>query len=340
MDDFFAVSPRVNRRRLPGDAVLSCRWFDLVAQCRRSAALRATILESKPHLVVSFIDTTNISVLIALRGTGIPVIATEHSDPRLHGIGWRWSLLRRVFYPGAAAVTVLNDSIREWALSLWPRWKAITIPNAVEKPLISRQPAQPRWLGSRNLLAIGRLAPEKGFDLLIQAFANLAERFPEWHLTIIGEGSERAALEGQIARLELSERVHLLGSSKDPWSVLPCVDLFVVSSRYEGFSLVLVEAMSAGLAVVSFDCPSGPAEIIRDGEDGILVNAQNREALADALAGLMANETERRRLGRNARISAERYSPERVMTQWRDLIERVVADSRGRNLRFRRKAIR
>ena len=322
--DHFALSPAVGRRTLPEHAIASCRWFDWRSQRARNAGLREAILWERPRLVISFLDSVNISVLMALSGSGVPVIVAEHTDPRFHDIGWRWSLLRRFWYPRAARVVMLTEGTRQWAESQWPRWRATAIPNAVEPMGDGVESPRPEFFGARTVLAMGRLGPEKGYDRLLRAFADLAGRFPGWKLVIFGEGAERAALERSIADFGLGGRVELPGIVANPGSILPSADLFVLSSRFEGFPMALAEAMVCGVPVVAFDCPSGPAEIIRDGVDGLLVPRDNVDALRAAMARLMGDEAERRRLGERGREVAERFAPERIVGMWRDLIEEVV----------------
>lgn len=324
--DFFLPPPSVDRRFLTNGTQTSCRWFDLASQSRRTAAYRDAVLDSQPDVVISFLDTTNIAILLALRGTGIPVIVSEHIDPRYHSIGWRWALLRRLIYPQAAAITVLTESVRSWAEGLRPRWRVCTITNALEPVDHHEEPIRPHYFGRRNIAAMGRLVPQKGFDLLIKAFASQAERFPEWHLSILGEGSERAELEKAVAVYGLEGRIHLPGIERTPEKILPTADFFVASSRYEGFSLVIAEAMAAGLPVVSFDCPTGPGDIIRNGIDGLLVPQMDIPALADAMARLMGDEGERRRLASRAIEVTERFSSKRILGQWLELIESVLAN--------------
>ncbi|MGZ8245560.1 glycosyltransferase family 4 protein [Methylomagnum sp.] len=325
----YEVPDTVTRIGPQGAAAASCRWFDWSCQRRRRRDLRKTILDTAPELVISFMDTTNVAVLRALSGSGVPVIATEHNDPRMHPIGWRWSLLRRLTYPQASRVTLLTADAAGWAETLWPGWRVAVMPNPVEPPSRPPQAEPPAQFGRHTIAAMGRLVPQKGFDLLIEAFATLAPRFGDWHLVVFGEGAERAALERQIAQLGLEGRVSLPGVVKAPETILPLADLFAVSSRYEGFCLVLAEAMALGLPVISFNCPTGPSEIVRDGEDGLLVPPEDTDALAAAMARLMTDEAERRRLGQNARQAAQRYAPARIMAEWETLIAEVMAEARG-----------
>ena len=143
---------------------------------------------------------------------------------------------------------------------------------------------------------MGRLAPQKGFDLLIDAFSRVAGRHPQWSLQILGEGPDRPALERLIDVKGLAGRVVLAGWEPDPSAVLQQGDLFVLSSRFEGFPNALLEAMACGLPSVSFNCQSGPAEIIRDQIDGILVPPEDVPGLADAIDRALTDEALRRRL--------------------------------------------
>jgi glycosyltransferase involved in cell wall biosynthesis len=323
----YPVSESVTRIGPLGDAAGSFRWFDWRGQRRRRRDLRQTILATHPDLVISFMNTTNVAVLRALSGSGVPVIASEHTDPRLQKIGWRWSLLRRLAYPEARRVVVLTQAVKNWAGKLWPRWRTVAIPNPVELGNNAPLAVRPAYFGAHTIAAMGRLVPVKGFDLLIGAFAQLAARYGEWNLVIFGEGTERAALERQIADLGLQDRVHLPGLVQAPETVLPLAELFVVSSRYEGFCLALAEAMGVGLPVVSFNCPSGPAEIVTDGVDGVLVPPEDVAALTATLDRLMTDEAERRRLGGNAVAAVARYAPARIMALWLGLIDEVLADT-------------
>ena len=146
--------------------------------------------------------------------------------------------------------------------------------------------------------------------------------FPDWGLAILGEGSQRANLAAQIEKLGLADRIQLPGTTASPAATLRSGDLFVLSSRYEGFGLTLVEAMACGLPVIATDCPSGPAEIIHHGHDGILF-LRKTLCLAKAMAGLMSDADERRRLAQNAPAAAQRFNLDDVMRTWEQVIDAV-----------------
>lgn len=317
--DFFVVDPRIHRT-----APVSGGWehygpLDVVGRWRRVARIRRLIRDTSPDVVISHEDVTNVEVLIALAGTGIPVMACEHMDPRCHAIPRQWDVLRRLVYPRARTVVMLTDDLTRWALTRWPRWRAVTVPNIVE-PAPPPAATCPVWLGPRTVIAVGRLVPAKGFDLLLEAFALVSPQHPTWRLVIAGEGAERDALEAQIAATGLAGQAQLVGQVPELRARLPHAGVFVLSSRYESFGIAVVEAMAAGLPVVSFACPAGPVTLVRDGIDGVLVPPQDPASLAAALSALMADPDRRRQLGREARTAAQRYAPEVVMAHWQALL--------------------
>jgi len=176
---------------------------------------------------------------------------------------------------------------------------------------------------------MGRLVPQKGFDLLLEAFSRIADRYPEWSVKVLGKGPLQGQLEAQAESLGLKSRVTFAGVVSDPFPILRAADLFVFSSRFEGFGNALAEAMACGLPVISFDCPSGPADIIRDGMDGILVLAENVAGLAGAMDRLMGNAAERERLARRAPEVLARFSLESVLALWEQVFDYVLPSQKA-----------
>jgi glycosyltransferase involved in cell wall biosynthesis len=293
----------------------------------RIMALRRAIRESQPDVVVGFSVVVNVLTVLATRWLGTRVIVYELVDPSRHNIGLIWSTLRRLVYRLADALVCLTSSSL-MQFQTMTRVRKCVIPGLFAQPAgRTKRDKSSEKRGRRVLVAMGRLVPQKGFDMLLNAFARIGDRHPEWSLTILGEGGGRDELETQIRTLKLEERVYLAGHTSDPLAVLCVSDLFVFSSRYEGFGLALCEAMACGLPVVSFDCPSGPRDIIRHGIDGILVPPEDIDALATALDRLMSDSQERERLASRAPEVLDRFSDHRILALWEQLLEEQTAQS-------------
>lgn len=320
---YYPIDPRVTLRQLglpPRPEV----WHQgLRRTVARARALRRALRAADPELVLSFLTRTNILALLAARGLDRPVIVSERNNPERQRFGPVWTWLRARTYPHADCLVTMTER----ALAALPpaeRPRSRVIPNPVMLP----EGWRPRRDG-RTIAAVGRLVGQKGFDLLLRAFAQVAPAHPDWRLVIWGEGEERAALERQRVELGLEGRVELPGITARPGEWVETADLFVLSSRFEGWGIVVAEAMAAGLPVVSFDCPFGPREMIRDGVDGLLVPDQDVAALAAALDRALGDPSLRARLAAAARVSAERFAPARVMAGWDSVVADVVAARRS-----------
>ncbi len=316
---FYPLDPAVHREPL-GIAGASGSPLAAVANnLRRLRTLRRAIAASRPDAVLSFMDQTNVLVLLATRGLGIPVLVAEHNDPARHPAGRGWEQLRRITYPWAARVVMLTER----AANHFPpaiRRRVAVIPNPIVPPANGAPASDGDGWRGETLVAVGRLDAQKGFDLLLRAFARIAPHHPSWRLVIWGEGPLRPDLEALRDDLGLGKRVVLPGTTDRIHQALDTSDLFVLSSRYEGFPMALCEAMAVGLPVVSFDCPTGPREIVRPGTDGILVPPEDVPALADALDRLMGDPAERRWLAARAPEVLDRFGLEPVLAIWDDVL--------------------
>jgi glycosyltransferase involved in cell wall biosynthesis len=286
-------------------------------------ALRRAVRGSEPDLVVSFMDIPNVLTLLASRGLDIPVIITEHVHPAYHYIGWHWQILRRLVYRHADALVCVSQPLLEWFQSRM-QVRGCVVPNPVGPGPSRKSPLdrQSKDDTGHLIVGMGRLVEQKGFDLLIEAFSRVAARHSNWSLKILGDGPLRDQLEAQVQRLGLTGRVGFTGALADPFIVLRAADLFVFSSRYEGFGNALCEAMACGLPAISFDCPSGPSEIIRSGVDGVLVPSEDVTELAAAMNQLMADSQERLRLAARAPEVVTRFGIDRILGLW----ERIFSD--------------
>ena len=176
---------------------------------------------------------------------------------------------------------------------------------------------------AKRVISAGRYMYEKGFDRLLEAWHLLSKEYNDWHLYIFGN-EDRTPYQLIVDQYDMNDRVHLMPATNDIAEEFSKSSIYVMSSRYEGFGLVLAEAMSCGLPCVSFDCPYGPREIIRNGEDGFLVNNGNVQALALALEQLMDDSELRQAMGLHASQNIIRYSQDTIMKQWLSLFQSMM----------------
>lgn len=291
----------------------------LWANLRRIRAIRREVAAVAPDAIVSFGTTVNILALLACVGTGVRVYISERTNPAAHVLARRWRVLRRITYRWARALIVQTGRTADWfRAKLGPVPPVIVIANPV-KPQIDGErldvvPPTP------FVLAVGRLSREKGFDVLLRAFEAAARQCGGLNLAIAGEGSEAAALAALAEECAISARVFFLGQVKAVRSLMKRAEMFVLSSRYEGFPNVLLEALSAGVPVIAADCPSGPREILGDGRFGLLVPAEDPLALAAAIVSLMSDAALRQRLAQAAAQAVAPYQMDAIIGQWEDLL--------------------
>lgn len=212
-----------------------------------------------------------------------------------------------------ALVTLTQEDADAWPDVV----KKLVIPN----PLSFTQKQKSRG-GSKQIVAAGRLTREKGFDMLLDAWRLIFKFYPDWSLMIYGEGDEREGLQSFIQSQGI-ENVCIHPFVPNISDKFVESDFYVLSSRFEGFGLVIIEAMECGLPVVAFDCQSGPGEIITDGKDGILVKSGDVVALADAMRCLMDDGRLRSAMGLSAIEKANRYSIDNIMSKWINLYKTI-----------------
>ena len=182
----------------------------------------------------------------------------------------------------------------------------------------------PATLKHNRVIAVGRYTYQKGFDLLVEAWKLVADKHPDWSLHVYGEGN-RAELAKRISELDLTKSFMVNGRTDSIIEKYLESSIFVLSSRYEGFGMVLTEAMSCGVPPVSFACPSGPRDIITHGVDGLLVENGNIDHLAQNICTLIENEDLRKVMGGNARESVKRFRKEVIMAEWKQLFEELMS---------------
>ncbi|MEV1023728.1 glycosyltransferase family 4 protein [Streptomyces sp. NPDC050264] len=288
------------------------RYFDRRLELALGAYLRSltdgVLVTTRPALnFLSAAHATN----------GVVRVAQEHMNHGTH----RPDVQKRIVetYERFAAVAVLTERDRGEYARLLPGTRVVRIPNAVHS--LDQTFADH---SSKIAVAAGRLFPQKGFDLLIPAWAKLVETYPDWQLRIYGSGEKKAQLRALIEEHHLYNHVLLMGHTDRLDDELAKSSLYVLSSRFEGLPMVMIEAMSHALPVVSFDCPTGPSDVLTHGVDGLLVPEQDPDALADALGRLMGDRDLRAEMGTAALLTAAAYGPDAVHPRWEALFTELT----------------
>jgi glycosyltransferase involved in cell wall biosynthesis len=255
----------------------------------------------------------------------IPIIISERVDPSRHKIGWLRDQLRTYTYPKARFIVVPSKRVGDYfSAKLQPKIRIIGNPVPV-RPL-QAEPTVAKGCGRKRVVAVGRHEPQKGFDLLLEAFALVASDYPHWDLVIFGDGPDRSKLEARIQALALGPRVTLKGIVTDLFEELSASHLIAFPSRYEGFPNALAEGMAMGLPAIGYQRVSGVEDLILDGKTGLLIEPQEgARGLASAMATLMANDVMRGTLGRAAHEHVRRWAPDRVFALWEDLLENAAS---------------
>lgn len=289
---------------------------------QRLVQTRRTLVAQQPDVVISFMYSSYVLTALALLGTGIKLIGSEHILPAYYKN-------RPLHFPLLLASTLLMDKVTvvtDHIITLFPRWvrrKLVCVPNPVVLP---DAPALPVPDGQKIALNIGRMTDQKNQELLINAFASIAADCPAWHLRIVGDGELRPALAAQIAKLGLSDRITLAPPSDAIAGEYKAASLFAISSRYESFGLVTAEAMQCGVPAVGFaDCP-GTNEIIIDGQNGLLAaGLTNTASFAAAMNRLMRDDALRAACSAKAPASVQKYQLAPVLDTWEKVIHNVVS---------------
>ncbi len=206
-------------------------------------------------------------------------------------------------------------------------WKDVTktyiIPNAIH-----HMPSESSSLRNKQAIMVGRYNDAKGYEYITEAWSIVYKMHPEWTLNIYGSGELHDDVERWIKERDLDKVMIMHEPTQHITDKYIESSICILSSRYEGFPLVIMEAMACGVPCISFDCPFGPRNIIKDGEDGILVEYLNSNALAENICKVIENESLRKELGTNARKNIQRFSQEAVMNQWEELFTSLISDKK------------
>ena len=276
---------------------------------RRTLALRGLFARREYDRIYAFMESAYLPAIL----TGYPVIASVRNNPDRYS-----ALLTRHLLPKAQKVVAVSDQISEMLNARYGLENVVTIPNPVDFESIDRLLEKEQGTTKGRLVAMGRLHPQKGFDLLISAYAR-SKWARKKRLVIFGDGPMRSELEKLREEAGLEEWVELPGAIDNPYPHLQAADLFILSSRYEGFPNVVVEALACGTPVLAADCPTGPREIIRHGENGFLVEPGKVESLVEGMNELAGDTLKLKQMAQLARESVRHLDVRRIAEKWIDL---------------------
>jgi GalNAc-alpha-(1->4)-GalNAc-alpha-(1->3)-diNAcBac-PP-undecaprenol alpha-1,4-N-acetyl-D-galactosaminyltransferase len=312
--DFYSLDARVRRVFLDVESGSTAIFPRIRSHFQRVHKLRKLLAKTQPHAVLSFVTESNVLTLLGSAGLGVRTVVSERVQPALHAtLPAPWRVLRRLLYIWSDAVIVQTEEAAKWVRRNCHK-TALVIPNALR----SLPPASAQR--EHLIIGVGRLTYQKGFDLLLRAFAKVAPVFENWRLVIIGEGEERTNLQRLRSELMLTSCVEFIGQIADVASWMARAALVVQPSRFEGFPNVVLEGMGMGAAVISANCSSGPADLIQDGISGRLVPIDDVDALTRVMAQLMSRQDIRERLGQEASKVRERFRQELIMEQWEKVL--------------------
>jgi glycosyltransferase involved in cell wall biosynthesis len=288
----------------------------------------------RPDVIISFLPEPCIIAALNRRKLGIPVIGSERSNPFLK---YRSRLLRMVInhlYSNMDGFVFQTETARDF-FGRRLREKSAVIGNPVSQTDIRRLPERER---KKEIIAVGRVTPEKNYPLLIQAFHKASAQYPEYRLRIVGRENDSIDLRGLCAGLNIQDKVIFQGEADNPLDYVKQASVYVLSSSSEGMPNALMEAMSIGMPVIAADCPSGgPRALIDNGKNGLLVPSGSVEDLSDAMKKLITEPELAEEMGRNAEKIAGQYPPEHICRAWQEYVEKIIGSSsfgagRGREL--------
>ena len=283
--------------------------------------LRFSIKKSNPDVIVSFLTTINVATTLASIGIKSPLYICERISTPFATLNKNFFWLYRILFKRVEKIIVQTEKNKKYLNQFFSDSKVIVIPNVIIYPIpITGQSINPNSFILQNrkvILAAGRMHKFKQFNILIKAFEKIKDENSDWDLVILGDGEEKGSLNRLIDELGLRNRVFFPGSVGNVSEWYEKSDLFVLSSLVEGFPNVLLEAMSYGLPCISFDCETGPREMIRDKISGILVNPNENEiGLARAMNKATNDEKYRLRLAKEAIKQRDNNSIDKIINKW------------------------
>jgi glycosyltransferase involved in cell wall biosynthesis len=299
----------LHERRPPGRRGRVSRLRHRAAVRRGAARLSALFRTARPGGVVIAAQVWAMEWVARADTAGMPVIGMSHESYAATRGSSRYRRVKRYFAGADLLLALTGADADAWAFD--DMSNAAAMPNPVHVTPASFSPRT-----EPVVVRLGRLSFEKGQDMLLEAWAEVASRHPSWRLRLYGTGPEEDALRRRASELGLDASVEFPGATSDLESALTGASVFALSSREEGFPMAIIEAMAYGLPTVAFDCAPGVRELLTDGHDGLIVTPGNTVEFAAALDRLMDDEGLRDSLGEAARESVRRYAPDAIIDRW------------------------
>ena len=318
-DLFFPFSEKIIQHNIE----VSGNTFQYIS--KYISGIKKVISDVKPNIILVCDDGLKAFFLPKMLGDKISIIYERHVS-KLIEISENQGFVKGVF-------TKLKFALMDFLAKDFTKFIVLTEGNKNEWKLKNLQvipnplpffPAEKSFLQNKKVIAVGKQSYQKSYDRLLKSWALLEKEFHDWELHIYGKFDEHLGLEDLAKNLKIESQVFFHPPEKNIEKKYAESSIFVLSSRYEGFGMVLIEAMSFGIPCVSFDCNYGPSDIIKNNEDGFLVKNGDEKDFAEKLQLLMKDENLRREKGEKARVNVERFLPENVVKNWDELFKKIV----------------
>ena len=298
-------------------------------QKKHEEKLKKIVNELKPDILIS-LGCEDRNFLYKLKTKNIRVIREYHFNKKymLQDKKKNFLYTLKGYYRYIKEKLLINEYdevivLTEEDKKQWNNKKIKVLPNFIS--YISEEASS---CENKKIISVGRLEYQKGYDILIDIWNIVSKKYPDWILEIYGEGPEREKLQNKVNKLGLEKSFLLKGAIKNIQDKYLESSIYVMSSRYEGMPMVLLEAMAYGLPIVSFTCPCGPKDIVKDNEDGFLVEFENIEEMAEKIENLIINEEKRKLFGKNAKKNIQRFSKNEIMEKWNNLFDKLFDEEK------------
>ncbi|MFC4097900.1 glycosyltransferase family 4 protein [Euzebyella saccharophila] len=319
---FYKLDPRINLVYCLEELMPSKSIFDTIRlNWQLYLRIKNIVTNYKIQLLIGFLTRENILSVMAAKSCKIPVIISERNNPYKMSFGILWKLLLRFSYPKADYLVIQTKEIEQYFKAFVKTEKLKILANPIASQLTnSRTFSLER---KKVILNVGRLSEQKAQHILIKAFANIKSE--GWEVHIVGKGGRQRELQNLINQLNMEEKIKLLPPTKEIATYYNSSSVFVFTSIFEGFPNALIEAMHFGLPCIATDCPTGPSELIRNNENGYLINVNDVLDLQKKLDTLMNNKALRDKFSLNAINEVDRFRAKEIAKNWEKLISSSLA---------------